>query len=77
VSAPLNAGGVGLNELDTTFGPRAVFAQRPPRINSSPEEGGQYVGEVAIDAQSKALTVRLRDIAGTVLWTQSLAAERQ
>ena len=77
VSGPLNAGGFGPNELDTTFGARAVFAQGPPRLNSSPAEGGQYVGEVAIDGGTGALTVRLIDINGTVLWDTTLEPKRR
>ncbi|CAN5600807.1 hypothetical protein BH24ACT11_BH24ACT11_20290 [soil metagenome] len=66
VSGPLNAGGFGPNDLDATFGPRVAFEQRPQRVNSSPAEGGQYVGEVAIDSATKALTVKLIDITGAV-----------
>jgi len=77
VSGPLNAGGFGPNELDATFGPRVAFEQGPPRVNSSPAEGGQYVGEVAIDSAIKALTVKLIDITGAVLWTTTLPAGKQ
>jgi alkaline phosphatase D len=72
VSGPLNAGGFGPNELDPTFGPKAVFVAAPPRPNTSPAEGAQYFGQVTIDAGSRELTVRLRSIDGTVLHTQRL-----
>jgi alkaline phosphatase D len=76
VSGPLNAGGFGPNELDRTFGPKAVFVAAPPRPNTSPAEGAQYFGQVTIDAGSREMTVRLRDIDGTVLYTKRLQPGR-
>jgi alkaline phosphatase D len=75
VSGPLNAGAFGPNTLDTTFGPQLRFQQVPPRANTSPLEGSQFFGEVAIDGGSQQLTVRLRDYAGKILHTVPLAAE--
>lgn len=74
VSGPANAGGFGPNALDATFGPQAVFVHAPPRANTSPLEGYQHFGEVDIDAESRAMTVRLRDGAGVVLWSTVLPA---
>ncbi|MGH3354564.1 MAG: alkaline phosphatase D family protein, partial [Nocardioidaceae bacterium] len=74
VSGPLNAGGFGPNALDATFGPEAVFVEPPPRPNTSPMEGHQYVGEVAIDADTAELTVRLRGIDGSIRWSTTLPA---
>ena len=73
VSGPLNAGGFGPNTLDSTFGPRVVFSESPPRPNTSPAEGHQYVGEVAIDGASAEMTVRLRGVDGSVRWSTALA----
>jgi alkaline phosphatase D len=72
VSGPLNAGAFGPNSLDGTFGPQAVFVQAPPHPNASPAEGFQFFGQVTIDAESRAMTVRLRDLTGRVLWSTEL-----
>lgn len=72
VAGPLNAGGFGPNALDATFGPEVVFAETPPRPNTSPAEGHQYVGEVAIDGATAAMTVRLRGVDGSTRWATTL-----
>ncbi len=74
VAGPLNAGTFGPNTLDPTFGPTQEFIKVGPRANASPAEGAQFFGEVAIDGRSKALTVRLRDLNGKVLYTRTLTA---
>jgi alkaline phosphatase D len=75
VSGPLNAGAFGPNTLDGTFGPQVRFQQAPPHANTSPLEGYQFFGEVAIDGGSGALTVRLRDQAGKALYVITLDAK--
>ncbi len=77
VSGPLNAGGFGPNALDGTFGPEAVFQQGPPRQNASPWEDSQFVGEVEVDGRTEELTVRLRDVRGSVLWRRTLQPRRR
>jgi alkaline phosphatase D len=72
VSGPLNAGAFGPNPLDGTFGPRTAFVAAPPHPNASPAEGYQFFGHVSIDGRSRVMTVRLRDIDGTVLWSTEL-----
>ncbi|SDD99965.1 alkaline phosphatase D family protein [Glycomyces harbinensis] len=72
VSGPLNAGAFGPNQLDATFGPEAVFVQAPPAANTSPAMGYQFFGEVSIDAETEVLTVQLKDIDGTALFTQAV-----
>lgn len=74
VSGPAHAGGFGPNRLDGTFGPQAVFVHAPPAPNTSPADGFQHFGEVAIDGESAAMTVNLRDQAGAVLWSTTLPA---
>jgi alkaline phosphatase D len=74
VSGPANAGAFGPNQLDGTFGPQAVYVNAPPRANMSPMEGFQHFGEVDIDPVSRAMTVRLRDLDGAVLWQRELPA---
>jgi alkaline phosphatase D len=64
VAGPLNAGGFGPNALDATFGPEAVFAEPSPAPNTSPADGHQFFGHVAIDGESRVMTVALRDIEG-------------
>ncbi|MEV4757992.1 alkaline phosphatase D family protein [Micromonospora sp. NPDC049559] len=76
VSGPAHAGAFGPNALDATFGPTAAFVHAPPAANTSPAEGFQHFGEVAIDAGSGALTVHLRDAEGVSLWSTTLPASR-
>jgi len=77
VAGPLNAGSFGPNTADGTFGPQVVFSKAPPagQANLSPLAGLQFFGEVNIDKNSKALTVDLKDIAGTTVFSKTLPAE--
>jgi alkaline phosphatase D len=77
VAGPLNAGSFGPNSTDNTFGPQVVFVKAPPagRANLSPYAGLQFFGEVNIDRKSRALTVDLKDIEGTTVFSKTLAAE--
>jgi alkaline phosphatase D len=74
VSGPLNAGSFGPNALDGTFGPQVVFQKAPPpgASNLSPYSGLQFFGEVNIDAYNRNLTVDLRDINGTSVFSRTL-----
>jgi alkaline phosphatase D len=76
VAGPLNAGTFGPNTLDGTFGPQVVFFKAPPtgRSNLSPLSGYQFFGEVNIDAQSRSMTVDLRDINGASVFSKTLQA---
>lgn len=76
VSGPLNAGAFGPNPLDATFGPEAVFVKAPPAQNTSPADGYQFFGHVAIDGASEAMTVSLRDLDGSVVYSVELAPQR-
>ena len=73
VAGPLNAGAFGPNALDATFGPEAVFAEPPPAPNTSPADGHQYFGHVAIDGESRVMTVALRDIDGRERFSVDIA----
>jgi alkaline phosphatase D len=73
VSGPLNAGAFGPNDLDPTFGPRAVYVEAPPVPGTSPAEGYQFFGEVELDASSRTMTVSLRGIDGSVRYRKTLA----
>ncbi|MFF5258802.1 alkaline phosphatase D family protein [Actinomadura viridis] len=76
VTGPLNAGAFGPNRLESTFGPQLAFQKAPPRANTSPAEGYQFFGEVAIDGPSADLTVHLRDIDGNALFSKTLTPTR-
>ncbi|WP_329250894.1 alkaline phosphatase D family protein [Actinoallomurus sp. NBC_01490] len=76
VSGPLNAGAFGPNALDETFGPTVRFQSAPPQANTSPLEGYQFFGEIAISGESGDLTVHLRDYTGKALWSVSLSPKR-
>ena len=72
MSGPLNAGAFGPNALDTTFGPKTVFSAAPPVANTSPMDGFQFFGHVAIDGASEAMTVTLYDLDGKSLFSVQL-----
>lgn len=76
VSGPLWAGGFGPNALDDTFGPEVVWQKAPGMDNAAPAEGTQFFGEVRIAGADGAMTVLLRDMAGTSLWERRLEPER-
>jgi alkaline phosphatase D len=78
VSGPLNAGSFGPSKLDETFGPQVMFQKAPPPDgpqNLPPSAGLQFFGQVDIDGASEVMTVRLKDIDGTTLFTQELIPE--
>ncbi len=71
VAGPIAAGTFGPNQLDATFGPEVVFSKHAARPNESPRHGNQFFGHAAIDADG-LLTVSLRDLRGTTLWSKEL-----
>ncbi len=75
VAGPLNAGSFGPNDLDNTFGPQVVFEKAPDAPNLSPFAGLQFYGDVAIDQYSAEMTVSLKDIDGTPVFSQTLQPE--
>src|SRR5207244_11876428 len=74
VSGPLNAGTYGPNATDNTFGIQVVYQKTPtgPDPDHSPRAGMQFFGEVLIDARTRGLTVNLRDVAGSILFSKTL-----
>lgn len=74
ISGPLNAGTFGPGVPDNTFGPQVKFFKAPPKGESNlpPSAGLQFFGEVEINAQSRALTVTLRDLRGDSLFVQKI-----
>ena len=71
VAGPIAAGTFGPNALDATFGPKVEFSKIADYPNQSPRGGNQFFGHCDIDVDG-ALTVSLRDLTGTVLWTKTL-----
>jgi alkaline phosphatase D len=72
-SGPLHAGAFPADKVDTTFGAQQVFVKAPTVANAAPDTEFQFFGEVKISAESKALTVNLRDTSGAALWTTDLS----
>jgi alkaline phosphatase D len=78
VAGPLNAGTFGPNALDPTFGPEAKFVGIPKGMkgNRPPSDGFQFFGTLTASAKTRALTVRLHNLASQVLYTNELAPAR-
>ena len=74
VSGPLHAGTFGPSATDDTFGIEVKYQKCPPprQSNLAPSAGMQFYGECEIDPVTRAMTVVLRDLAGTALFTQKL-----
>ena len=74
VAGPLHAGTFGPGTLDRTFGPEVKFTGIPPGMkpNRPPSDGFQFFGTLRIDARTRALTARLHDLAGRVLYSVEL-----
>lgn len=77
VAGPLNAGSFGPNTTDGTFGLQVVFSKAPPagQANLSPYAGLQFFGEVNIDRKTRELTVDLKDLYGTSVFSKTLRAK--
>jgi len=75
VSGPIHAGSFGPGDMDNTFGPQVVFSKDPGgKPNLPPSDGLQFFGHVAIDGESEAMTVTLKDIENKSLFSKRLAA---
>ena len=72
VAGPINAGTFGPNALDNTFGPEVVFSKAADFASQSPASGNQFFGHTTIDPRTGVLTVSLRNLFGTVLWTKDI-----
>lgn len=75
VAGPLNAGTFGPGTLDPTFGPDAAFVGIPRGMkgNRPPSDGFQFFGTLSASAKTRALTARLHNLAGQVIYTNELA----
>jgi alkaline phosphatase D len=76
-SGPLNAGAFPPDAVDQTFGAQQVFVKAPAVANAAPNTEYQFFGQVSVAFGSGAMTVRLRDVTGTVLWSTELAPHRR
>jgi len=72
VSGPLHAGTWTPSALDDTFGPRVAFQKASATENLSPACGLQFFGHVTIDGASETMTVTLKDVNDTRLWSIDL-----
>ena len=75
VSGPIHAGTFGPNDLDGTFGPQLIYVKAPSKEqgqNLPPSMGLQFFGHVKVDGKTEQLTVTLRDLADTALWSRTL-----
>jgi alkaline phosphatase D len=75
VSGPIHAGTYGPEVLDQTFGPEAKYVKAPAAGDAQgvgPAAGLQFFGHVAIAADTRVMTVTLRDTADTALWSVAL-----
>lgn len=72
VAGPLNAGAFGPNAMDKTFGPQVIFQKAPPVANTPPSGGFQFFGQIDIDEHSKVLSVALKDLNGTKVFSKQL-----
>jgi alkaline phosphatase D len=74
VAGPLHAGTFGPNALDATFGPEVRFSAVASGMkpNRPPSEGLQFFGTLRVSAATRALTARLHDLAGQVLFSIEL-----
>ncbi|ESR25638.1 alkaline phosphatase D family protein [Lutibaculum baratangense] len=77
VSGPIHAGTFGPNELDDTFGPELRFVKAPEdgQVNLPPSAGLQFFGQVDIAADTRVMTVTLRDTDDTALWSTDIEPE--
>lgn len=72
VSGPLHAGTWAPGDLDNTFGPKAMFQKGCSAAqgeNLSPCFGLQFFGRVDIDGKTEVMTVTLKDVDNTALWS--------
>lgn len=76
VTGPLNAGTFGPNDLDATFGPRVMFQRAADRPNQPPSDGLQFFGQVDVDGDTEVMTVGLKDLAGSTLYSVDLEPAR-
>ena len=77
VSGPIHAGTAAPGPIDNTFGPQRVFAKgSTPESGTGPPAGLLFFGHVAIDGATEVMTVTLKDVADTALWSTALEPKK-
>ena len=68
---PLHAGTWAPGDLDNTFGPKAMFQKgcSAEQAKTPPCFGLQFFGRVDIDGKTEVMTVTLKDVDNTALWS--------
>jgi alkaline phosphatase D len=80
ISGPIHAGTWRPQQLDNTFGPRAIFQKgcgNGQRDDLAPCFGLQFFGHVAIDGASEVMTVTLKDVDDHALWSTRIEPQLQ
>jgi alkaline phosphatase D len=80
ISGPLHAGTWRPQDLDNTFGPRAVFQKgcsKDQPNDLAPCFGLQFFGHVAIDGATEVMTVTLKDVGGQGLWSTRIEPRQE
>ncbi|MBI5320597.1 alkaline phosphatase D family protein [Bradyrhizobium sp.] len=75
VSGPLHAGTWAPGKLDNTFGPKAIYQKGCDGENLAPCFGMQFFGRVDIDGGSGVMTVTLKDVDDTSLWSVDIVPQ--
>ena len=76
MSGPIHAGTWDPQPLDNTFGSTVIYEKGCSEAqgeNLAPCFGLQFFGHVAIDGPTEVMTVMLKDVAGSTLWSTSIA----
>lgn len=80
ISGPLHAGTWTPSPLDNTFGPQLHYRKAcsaEQGDNLPPCFGMQFFGHVAIDGESEAMTVTLKEVDDKDLWSTTIEPSRQ
>jgi alkaline phosphatase D len=77
VSGPIHAGTWTPETMEHTFGPQVVFQKASDTDNLAPCYGLQFFGHIAIDGESEALTVTLKDVEDRNLWATTLEPQQR
>jgi alkaline phosphatase D len=80
ISGPIHAGTWRPQQLDNTFGPRAIFQKgcgNGQRDDLAPCFGLQFFGHVAIDGATEVMTVTLKGVDDHALWSTRIEPQLQ
>jgi alkaline phosphatase D len=77
VSGPIHAGTWTAEPMEHTFGPQVVFQKASDIENLAPCYGLQFFGHIAIDGETEAITVTLKDVEDHALWATTLEPQQR